>query len=212
MKKARVLLALLVVGTLLVLGGCVDVLQYISGTSYSVSVFTRFTLQKSIFEAAAAFGGDSSQTMPDLSEEIPLDQATITDEMPPWLDASFEPIDTEMEYGFEMRYTAPREELARLPDDEAGLVPRVLIDRITIPLSAGSETPNDPFSTALLGSAKYRLMISKLFLSRVSAAYLVDGDEMNELAVTDLPDVWLIEFPMSLWFGATGTPRIEVWF
>ena len=210
MKRAKTALAMAIVVAVLMLGGCLDVLQYVSGTSYDVTVFTRFTIERSVFQVAAAMGADPSEMEMEMTEELPLDEAAVTGELPEWLSAEFNTIDTPMEYGFELRYTAPREQLARLRDDEAELVPRVGRSSMVIPLSGGSDTSSDPVAGAMLGTAKYRLMISKLFLSRVSAAHLVDGEEVHELTVTDLPDVWLIEFPISLWFGAGEAPRIEV--
>jgi hypothetical protein len=85
---------------------------------------------------------------------------------------------------------------------------------MTIPLGAMGEdaAEGDQFADAFLGSSKYRLMISKRLVSRISAARLYTGDESIELPVIDLPDVWLLEFPVAVWFSSDGIPSVEVIF
>ena len=65
---------------------------------------------------------------------------------------------------------------------------------------------------AFLGGTKYRLMISKRLVSRISEARVLTGPDSIPIGITDLPDVWLIEFPISLWYGAEHSSTLEILF
>ena len=213
--KRRWLIPILAIGAaVLVLGGCVDIVQYVSGTSREISVFTRITLQKSIFEMGAAFGGEEQDIDEMLESEFSLDEAAVLKGMPPDMTAAFSPVNTEYEYGFELRYSADRARFAEIPDDEGMFVPRIDPRGMWIPLSDGAAEGGeiDPTGAAFLGSSKYRLMISKRLVSRISSAYLETAEGVHDITVSDLPDIWLLEFPVSLWFSSRSAPVVRVSF
>jgi hypothetical protein len=208
--------SLLAVGVIvgMTLTGCIDIVQYISGDSNDIYVYTRVTLQKSAFEMANSFSDEPQDLEKMFAEEFPLDEQSVRENSPEWLELEFEPVNTAHEYGFAMNYHAPREEFGRIPDGEAELVPRFVRNGIVIPLSEGGATggEQDQFTQAFLGGAKYHLMISKRLVCNVAAARLVTDEAIHEIAVTSFPDIWMLEFPVSLWLGTSGVPQIEIDF
>ncbi len=43
-------------------------------------------------------------------------------------------------------------------------------------------------------------------------ARVLAGPESVPVNITDLPDVWLLEFPLSLWYSSDYTPTLEILF
>jgi hypothetical protein len=214
--KSRNVVRLLTVSVLLavvvLLSGCIDVVQYISGSALDIDVYFRLTMQKSIFEMASSFG-EQPQDLDAMFEEFDLNEEDVVAELPPGVEASFESINNDSEFGFELRYSAPRAALDSLEDGEAEFVPRVSPWGIVIPLGEGNgSADSDELADAFLGSAKYRLMISKRLVSRVSEARILAGPVSTPITVTELPDVWLLEFPMNLWYASDHAPTVEVLF
>jgi hypothetical protein len=207
--------AVAVVLAVMVLGGCLDVVQYVSGSDGNVDVYLRLTLQKSVFELANSMGDDPQDLDQMFEDEFQLNEDEVVGELPPGVKADFKRVNSDYEFGFELRYSAPREVLAEVPDSDSAFVPRIDRRSMTIPLGdAGNEGGGggDEFANAFLGSSKYRLLVSKRFVSRISVARLYTGDDSIELPVTDLPDVWMIEFPTSEWINAEEPPSLEVIF
>ena len=212
-RVVRTLSVVAILGRVILLSGCLDIIQYVSGSGSEIEVYFRLTLQKSVFELGSAFG-DAPQDLAKMFEsEFNLNEEEVMSELPPGVEAEFEPISTDYEVGFELRYSAPRALLDSLPDTEAVFVPRVSAWGMIIPLGEGNGAgDSDEFADAFLGSSKYRLMISKRLVSRVSQARVLAGPDSFPVSVTDLPDVWLLEFPMSLWFGSEYSPILEILF
>lgn len=209
----RFLAASAVLVTVILLSGCLDIVQYISGSASDIDVYFRVTLQKSVFALASTFG-DAPQDLDQMFEdEFNLNEEDVVAELPPGVLADFQSINTDFEFGFELRYSVPRAVLDSLPDAEAAFVPRVSPQGIWIPLGEGNEAgESDEFASAFLGGTKYRLMISKRLVSRISEARVLAGPKSVPVGVTDLPDVWLIEFPISLWYGSEHSSTLEILF
>ncbi len=212
-RFARVLAASGILVVAILLSGCLDIVQYISGSATDIDVYFRLTLQKSIFGLASAFGDGPQDLDAMFEEQFDLNEEEVLADLPPGVVADFKPVNTDLEFGFEIRYSAPREVLNSLPDTEAFFVPRVSPWGISIPLGEGNGSEeSDEFADAFLGSAKYRLMISKRLVSRISEARVLAGPKSVSISVTDLPDVWLLEFPMSLWYSSEYLPTLEILF
>ncbi len=197
--------------------GCVDVVQYISGSGSTIDVYLRFALQKSAFEMANSFSDDPQDLDEMFAEDFELERSEVLGELPPGVTGDYRQLNSEFEYGFELSYSADRELLAALEEEGAAFVPRVGTRGMTIPLAEGGGNgggggggQGDEFAGAFLGGAKYRVMISRRLVSRVSSASLVSAGESVEVTVTELPDVWMIEFPVSLWLMAAQPPVLEI--
>lgn len=216
MKKSALLIAI-AAGIGLTLTGCLDVVQYVSGGgSDEIEVYLRLTLQKSIFELAGSMGGEAQDLDQMFEEQFDLDEEDVVAELPPGVAARYERVNTAHEFGFVLSYSAPRSVLGSLPESEGAFVPRVTQRGMVIPLGPSGESGDagdgDQFADAFLGSSKYRLMVSKRLVSRVSQAWIHTGADSVSLTVIDLPDIWLIEFPVSLWFTAESDASVEVVF
>jgi len=215
LRIARRVAFTLVIGVaLFALAGCIDVVQYISGDSGAIDVYLRLTLQKSAFQMANSFSDDPQDLDQMFQEEFDFDESDVLGEMPEEVNASYDSINNEYEYGFELQYSAQRSLLESIADEPGAFIPRVSSRGILIPLSEGDggEMESDEFTSAFLGGAKYRLFISKRLVSRISEARIDTGREIKEIEVIDLPDVWLIEFPVILWLGAEGVPQVQIVF
>lgn len=212
-RITRFLVLAAILGSAILLSGCLDIVQYISGSATEIDVYFRLTLQKSIFGLASAFG-DAPQDLDKMfKEQFDLNEEDVLADLPPGVVAEFQPVNTDLEFGFEMRYSVPRGILSSLSDTEAVFVPRVSPWGISIPFGEGGGSgESDQFAEAFLGSAKYRLMISKRLVSRISEARVQAGPESVPISVTDLPDIWLLEFPMSLWYSSDHLATLEILF
>ena len=211
-RIVRFLATLVLLVAVVLLSGCIDLVQYISGSASEVDVYFRLTMQKSIFEMASAFG-EEPQDLDAMFEEFDLNEEDVVAELPQGVVANFESINSDSEFGFELRYSASRAALDSLQDGEAAFVPRVSPWGILIPLAEGNgSAESDEFADAFLGSAKYRLMISKRLVSRVSEARVLSGPVSIPISVTELPDVWLLEFPMNLWYSSDYSATVEILF
>ncbi len=108
----------------ILLSGCLDVVQYISGSESEIEVYFRFTLQKSVFELGSAFGG-APQDLDLMFEGFQIHEEEVVAELPPGVAADFQSVNTDLEIGFELRYSAPRSVLESLSDADAAFVPCV---------------------------------------------------------------------------------------
>jgi hypothetical protein len=211
-RTFRLFAVLVLLAAAVMLSGCIDVVQYISGSALNIDVYFRLTMQKSIFELAGAFG-EEPQDLDAMFEEFDLNEDDVVASLPPGVEAGFDSINSDSEFGFELRYSAPRSALDSLEDGEAEFVPRISPWGIVIPLGEGNgSADSDEFADAILGSAKYRLLISKRLVSRVSEARILAGPVSTPVSVTELPDVWLLEFPMNLWYASDYAPTVEILF
>jgi hypothetical protein len=216
-RAARTLV--LAVIALVMLGGCVDVVQYISGSGSTIDVYLRLTLQKSAFEMANSFSDEPQDLNEMFDEEFDLDRETVLGELPPGVEASFETVNDEFEYGFVLSYSAARDVLANAAGaDDGAFVPQVGIRGMTIPLAQANEDGDDDaapgqgdeFAGAFLGGSKYRVFISRRLVSRVSSATLVSGANETPVTVIELPDVWMVQFPVSLWLMSDDEATLEI--
>lgn len=202
--------------TVLAVTGCVDVVQYISGSGGDIDVYLRLTLQKSAFEMGNAFSDEPQDIDSMFEEEFDFEEDNVLNELPPGVSAEFAQVNDEFEYGFELSYSASRAALNAVESDEAAFVPRIGSRGITIPLGesggAGGGSEDDQFAAAFLGGAKYRVFVSKMLVSRVSEAFLVRSAERVPVSVLEFPDVWMVQFPVSLWLMSDEPPVLEIEF
>ncbi|MFW6288758.1 MAG: hypothetical protein ACOC2Q_03160 [Spirochaetota bacterium] len=214
-RRMRVVAIVATIG--LVVTGCVDVVQYISGSGSTIYVYLRFALQKSAFELANSFSDDPQDLDEMFEEDFELERAEVLEELPPGVTADYRPLNSQFEYGFELSYSADRELLAGLDSKGSAFVPRVGTRGMSIPLAEGGRSAEgggggqgEEFAGAFLGGAKYRVLISRRLVSRVSSAKLVSAGDPIDVTVTELPDVWMIEFPVSYWLMSPATSVLEI--
>lgn len=93
---------------------------------------------------------------------------------------------------------------------------------MTIPLAPGNEAgegaeageggQGEEFAAAFLGGAKYRVFVSKMLVSRIRSARIASGGVTTEVTVIELPDVWMVQFPVSLWLMSDDASVLEISF
>ena len=190
------------------LSGCVEIFQYITQNEHGeLELTASVRIQKSLFEAATSFTGEAP---PDYETEFGFTEEEITEEYPDWLELTFDTIDTDLEYGFEvsLRGTPQRLQQHRtapfLPHTEEN-VTSILFE------GEGEATADDDIALALFASSKYRLLISKNYLPNISAVWYETGGRRTPVEVHDYDDVYYIEFPIVYLFAsdADGSLRIE---
>lgn len=213
-RYGRLLLA--AAAALLVLTGCVDVVQYISGTGSTIDVYLRLTLNKGAFEMANSMSDEPEDLEQMFEEDFDLEEQEVLGQLPPGVDASFETVNDEFEYGFVLSYSADRGTLADLGGEAGAFVPQVGARGMTIPLAEGGEGgqaeggQGDQFAAAFLGGSKYRVFVSRRLVSRISSAHLVTDQGSTEVSVIELPDVWMVQFPVALWLMSPSAPSLEI--
>ena len=214
-RRGRVVIMIAAVAVLAT--GCVDVVQYISGNGSTIDVYLRLALQKSAFEMANSFS-DEPQDMDEMFEEdFELNRDEVLRELPEGITADYNQINNEFDYGFELSYSASRAMFADSDSENGAFVPRITARGMTIPLAEAGDGSGgagsgegDEFAAAFLGGARYRVFISKRLVSRITSARLASGSMSTEVTVIDFPDVWMIQFPISLWLMSDETPSLEI--
>ncbi len=189
----------------LLLTGCLEVVQHIgSGPGDSVDNYVRVTLQRGIFSFAEAFGGEA-MTDEDFAEEFGMSEQEVLEDLPAGVSARFEPVITEFDFGFSLRTTTDRS----FRSDEGAFVPMIRDGSLYIHLPPGDEEEADE-AAFFLASAKYRIILDKEVMPHVSSAEIVGTGGTTQVDVTEFQNVWLLEFPVLLWFSGGNKPVIQV--
>ncbi|MFP4363335.1 MAG: hypothetical protein ACLFR1_05650 [Spirochaetia bacterium] len=202
MKISKMLFVLIIS---MLLTGCLDVLQSVDESNGVITVRYRITLSKSISAMAESMGGsDGSSPEEDFSSELGLDE--IEQQIPEGIDFDISEIDTPHDMGVDVIMRADRRQAGQFPQ----WFPRITNTMVRIPLfPSNSEDPTaspDPqeaqFAEALLGSRKYRLIISQDICPPNPEFLLAEqgGRELEPIEGIELGDVYLIEIPLMLWF------------
>ena len=201
-RTVRVVLVMLTVG---LLAGCVEVFQYVSRTEDGKTHTTvAVRIQKAIFEVAAGLSGEGP---PDYEQEFGFTEDNIPAEYPEWLDFTFNVIDTDLEYGFEFSVSVDSD---RVHDqDELLFLPRTENQATVIPFDGfDSEDADDDFAMAFFASSKYRLILSKKHTPEVSAAWFESAGNQAPVALHEYDDIYYIEFPMLYLFASGADARL----
>lgn len=198
--------AIIVLTATLMFTGCIDVLHYIgrSGDGEPMAV-VKLTLEKAIFQWAASMGGsDMPTTDEELEEEFDLSEAEVTEDLPDGLEVVYSTVNSSTDFGFqlELRRSAESSDGEALP-----WLPHVAGDgtlRIPLP-EQEAEDAADGEGEAFLASAKYRLIAGKsLCPEDPRFAIHGNGEELDvQLETMELPEVYLVEFPLMLWLSSS---------
>lgn len=198
----------LLLGLVLLLTGCLDIVHSVSETEGELESRYRITVSKSIFQLAESFGGEGS-SVPDaeMNQELGLEAEEIQRELPPGLDSRVEEINTEYDVGLDVT-VAPGDEES---EESVIWLPRRQGEELSIPLFPSQEevsegTENSQEADAFLGGRKYRLIISKSICPEEPTFLLqIANEERPEVVeVIELAEVYLIELPLVAWLEAPG--------
>jgi hypothetical protein len=210
----RVFTRVLAAASALLLAGCFDAYQHITKERNGhVSVYFKIAMSKAFLNMANGAGGsggsDSSQPAEDPFAEFQNSpMVTAAKE----LGSSISGIDNDTEFGLVMRSSLDLKSKAVRDAMKSGagpLVPQVSDSGITLFFPSQNPPSNkDEGSGAILTSFKYRLSVGKALMPTMSKVVLRTGDTETVLAAVDLPDMYLIEVPLSSVFSAVDAQLV----
>ncbi len=213
MKKIFFLTAIVL--TTVLLSGCLDVLHYVGRDGQGRPMaLVKLTFEKALFEMAASMGGEEMPTTDEeFAEEFDISEEEITGDLPEGIEVEYSTVNTSMDFGFQLilrgsSYAPPDTELPWLPltkPDGSLVIPLAEQDSDDSGEGSGGDE-----SEAFLASAKYRLIVARNICPpnpRFSLRGL-PADRTVEPEVMELPEVYVVEFPLVLWLNSTGTMSV----
>ena len=205
-KKLFLLLCITI--SLVFISGCVDFLHYIGEENNNILIDVRFTLQKLIFIAFAEMSGETV-TDEYFEKEFGLSEEEFKEELslefPPFIKTQYEKINTQLEFGYDVQLKINKKVFNQLLEEDPN-IPFVPIKsekgiRIVLPTAMESEPDSDDeeMTAVFLASAKYKLIISKKIISQIENVFIKVDNEVFIPGIKELPEVYLIEFPLATW-------------
>lgn len=216
MKRSRYSFTLLIIGLafILLLNGCIDMLHYVGSSENRTIVNVRFTLQKMIFHMMAQVGGEEI-TDEDFESDFDLSEDRVLSQFPEGTEISFSPINNDTDFGFDVEMHLDADSLNKVlaenPDTPFLPISTEQGYRIVLP-PMGTDTEDsadNEFAAAFFASAKYRLLISRDYIPTVEKVILRSGDDTFVPSIKELPEVYLVEFPLALW--ALAEAKVEIY-
>lgn len=205
MKIKCVFLTALFAAFLLCLVSCIDYVQSLSYKNGDYSFYYKIALSKLLFAMAdedpeSVFDDSFDDAFSDLPDNVAVNK-----------------VNTDLEVGAEIRMTISRN---TKDADEAQFLPTVERNKITIPFLLGSvplndnDSPNDDdaqmFATAILASAKCRVLLAKNIAPSIEAAYFEGNDGQNyPVPVFDYGETFCLEIPFIILFDDDGAYDFE---
>jgi hypothetical protein len=201
---------LLMAASVLLLAGCFDVYQHVTKESNGhVNVYFKIAMAKAFLTMANSSGGGTPQPPQDPFADF-QNSPMVTSAK--GLGSSVTRVDNDSEFGVVMQSSLdlgskPVRDAMKTP---AGpMVPQVSDSGIT--LFFPSQTPqsnNDQNSGAVLAAFKYRLSVGKTLMPTLSKVVLRTGGTETVVAAVELPDMYLIEVPLSSVFSAADVQLV----
>jgi len=204
MKIKIIVFLIVVLVSLVLLTGCVDVLHYIGEENNKLLVNIRWTLQKSVIELFAEMSGETI-TDDYYEKEFGLSEEEIVEEFPPRVEIKYEQINNQLDFGYDIFLSINKYLLKSIGENykEAYFLPiktekgmRIILPP---PMEAEAETEDIEMMAAFLASTKYRLIMSKTILPKIEDVFIKADEEAYAPSIKDLPEVYIIEFPLVLW-------------
>jgi hypothetical protein len=172
-------------------------------------VYLEVGISKGMIELAEEMGEDGENPFRGLD----LGEKELVENYPSGVQAKLDKIDNDFEVGFRINLIyddvnvnmasieKPGEDLSFLPIEGEKEV-RIMF---TSTEGAGdSSSAGDPFASAILKSFKYRLTISRQFMSSLSKVVVLTKDFDYKPEFVSLADMYLIEIPIAYLIGHGG--------
>jgi hypothetical protein len=198
MRKAMRIVSLL---SVLALFGCLDIYEHVSKEANgNINVYLKLTVAKSLLSIANS-GSDTANANPFDSITGP-NGSEITKEITDVFKGTLTKVDTELETGMAMQLSLnmkSKDVQSYLQSDDVPLLPKIDDEKIVFSFSnpSSSSTEDNQMGMALLSSYKFRLTISKSVCPRVSKVVLATDEFDYKPQIISLPDMFLIEIPLS---------------
>ena len=206
----KLLTRLLMAVSVLLLAGCFDVYQHVTkeGNGH-VSVYFKIAMAKAFLSMASNSGGGTPQPPEDPFVDFQNSQMVMSAK---GLGSSVTRVDTDNEFGVVMQSSL---DLGSKPVRDAmntpagPMVPQVSDSGITLFFpSQGPQSNKDQNSGTVLTAFKYRLSVGKALMPTLSKVVLRTGGTETVIAAVDLPDMYLIEVPLSSVFSAADVQLV----
>ena len=193
--------------SVLLLAGCFDVYQHISKESNGhVNVYFTITMSKAFLSMANGAGANASKPPEDPFAEFQNSPMVTAAKA---LGSSITRIDNDAEFGVVMQSSLDLKPQAGMKPAAGPLAPQVSDKGITIFFpSQAAPSDKDQNSGAILTAFKYRLSVGKTLLPTLSKVILRSGDTETIVAAVDLPDMYLIEVPLSSVFSSADVQLV----
>jgi hypothetical protein len=194
----------------LLLAGCFDVYQHITKENNGhVSVYFTIAMSKTFLNMANGAGGASSQPPSDPFADFQNSPMVAGAKE---LGSSITRIDNDTEFGVVMQSSLDLKLRAvqdAMKSPAGPLVPQISDKGITL-FFPGQSSPSDKDqnSGAILTAFKYRLSVGKSLMPTLSKVILRTGEIETVLAAVDLPDMYLIETPLSSVFSSADAQLV----
>jgi hypothetical protein len=205
----------LLVLSILCLAGCLDIYEHVSKEKNgNTNVYLKLTVAKALLEMAKS---DSQKGDSDPFAEITgSGENEIYKEITDVLKGKLTRIDTELEAGMAVELSLnlkAKEVRAFLDSDDSPLIPRIDDEKIVFTFSTmnRSSSEDNQMGLALLSSYKYRLTISKSICPTISRVILSTDEFDFKPQIASLPDMFLVEVPLSYLFKASKTTQLIVY-
>ena len=187
--------------SVLVLVGCLDIYEHLSKEANgNINIYLKLSIAKSLLSLANS-GSDTATVNPFDSIAGP-NGSEITKEITDVLKGTLTKVDTELETGVAIQLSLnmkSKDVQSYLESGGVPLVPRIDDEKIVFSFSnpSSSSKEDNQMGVALLSSYKYRLTISKSVCPTVSKVVLSTDEIDYKPQIVSLPDMFLIEIPLS---------------
>jgi hypothetical protein len=223
----RFLIAASIGALALMLAGCFDVYQHITREKDGhVSVYFKIAMSKAFLSMANSAGGSTSTSNStsdgdsNSNSQPPSDPLADFQNSPmvtaaKGIGSSITSIDNDTEFGVVMQSSLDLKSRAvqdAMNSPAGPLVPQVSNKGITLFFpsqgSSSDKSDKDQNSAAILTSFKYRLSVGKSLMPSLSRAVLRTGGTETVIVAVDLPDMYLIEIPLSSVFSSADAQLV----
>jgi hypothetical protein len=187
--------------SVLALFGCLDIYEHVSREANgNINVYLKLTVAKSLLSMSNS-GSDTPNTNPFDSITGP-NGSEVTKEITDVLKGTLTKVDTELETGLAIQLSLnlkSKDVQSYLQSNDVPLLPKIDDKRIVFSFSnpSSSSTEDNQMGMALLSSYKFRLTISKTVCRSISKVVLSTDEVDYKPQIVSLPDMFLIEVPLS---------------
>lgn len=188
MKKTLFLICIFLFSTFLI--GCFDIVEYVTADNNNVNININITISKSMVEII------NSMSEEKLNYKDLLNENDIKGELPKELKIS--KIDNSADFGYSIKGSVSKKELSELKVEDSFFIPIKKGNGYVMPVYSGdsSKTDIDDATLSLMSAYKFRLFISKSYISNIKNAYVEAEGEVYNMNLYDFSDIYLIEMPL----------------
>jgi len=179
---SKIVLVFLLVVMIFILSGCIDALEYISENRKNINVSFRLAIQKAVFEMMAEMN-DEEINDDYFKKNFGPDENEFKKQFPKGVDLEFKEINTELEYGFDVRFKISKKELPTIlkKNEKVYFIPIKMGNMLNVVLPSGSyadSSEDNEYAEAFLAGAKYRMIISKTYIKNIKEVSIKTGKEI----------------------------------